>query len=70
MSGLSAPEIEGKPALRTSVNGEIVMENVFVPEENMLPNVAGLKGPFGCLNSARHGIVPNVIINYSVILIV
>jgi glutaryl-CoA dehydrogenase len=56
MAGLSAPKIEGKLALRTSITGEIVMEDVFVPEENMLPNVSGLKGPFGCLNSARLGI--------------
>jgi glutaryl-CoA dehydrogenase len=54
--GLSAPKIEGKLALRTSVTGEIVMDEVFVPEENLLPNVEGLKGPFGCLNSARYGI--------------
>lgn len=56
MKGLSAPKIEGKLALRASVTGEIVMEDVFVPEENLLPNVTGLKGPFGCLNSARLGI--------------
>ena len=56
MEGLSAPKIEGKLALRTSITGEIVMDEVFVPEANMLPNVAGLKGPFGCLNSARLGI--------------
>jgi len=56
MKGLSAPKIEGKLALRTSITGEIVMDEVFVPEANMLPNVAGLKGPFGCLNSARLGI--------------
>lgn len=56
MPGLSAPKIEGKLALRASVTGEIVMDNVFVPEENLLPNVTGLKGPFGCLNSARLGI--------------
>jgi len=56
MEGLSAPKIEGKLALRASVTGEIVMENVFVPEENRRPNVEGLKGPFGCLNSARYGI--------------
>ncbi|MEO6021924.1 MAG: acyl-CoA dehydrogenase [Burkholderiales bacterium] len=54
--GLSAPKIEGKFALRASITGEIVMDNVFVPEENLLPNVSGLKGPFGCLNSARYGI--------------
>ena len=56
MKGLSAPKIEGKFSLRTSVTGEIVMDEVFVPEENHLPNVEGLKGPFGCLNSARYGI--------------
>ncbi len=56
MYGLSAPKIEGKLALRTSVTGEIVMDEVFVPEENRLPNVEGLKGPFSCLNSARLGI--------------
>ncbi len=56
MKGLSAPKIEGKLALRASVTGEIVMQDVFVPEENLLPNVEGLKGPFGCLNSARLGI--------------
>ena len=54
--GLSAPKIEGKFALRSSITGEIVMDNVFVPEENLLPNVSGLKGPFGCLNRARYGI--------------
>ena len=56
MKGLSAPKIEGKFSLRTSVTGEIVMDEVFVPEENLLPGVEGLKGPFGCLNSARYGI--------------
>jgi glutaryl-CoA dehydrogenase len=56
MKGLSAPKIEGKLSLRASVTGEIVMDNVFVPEENLLPNVSGLKGPFGCLNNARYGI--------------
>jgi len=56
MPGLSAPKIEGKLALRASVTGEIVMDNVFVPAEHMLPNVQGLKGPFSCLNSARLGI--------------
>ncbi|KAA0695213.1 acyl-CoA dehydrogenase [Halopseudomonas laoshanensis] len=54
--GLSAPAIKGKVGLRTSITGQIVMEDVFVPEENMLPNVTGLKGPFTCLNSARYGI--------------
>ncbi|MCC3304757.1 acyl-CoA dehydrogenase [Sneathiella sp. HT1-7] len=56
MEGLSAPKIEGKFSLRASITGEIVMDNVFVPEENLLPNVQGLGGPFGCLNSARFGI--------------
>jgi glutaryl-CoA dehydrogenase len=56
MKGLSAPKIEGKLALRASVTGEIVMQDVFVPQENLLPNAHGLKGPFGCLNSARLGI--------------
>ncbi len=56
MKGLTAPKIEGKFSLRTSVTGEIVMDEVFVPEDNRLPNVEGLKGPFGCLNSARYGI--------------
>ena len=56
MPGISAPKIEGKLALRASVTGEIVMDDVFVPEENLLPNVSGLKGPFGCLNNARFGI--------------
>jgi glutaryl-CoA dehydrogenase len=54
--GLSAPKINGKFALRASITGEIVMDNVFVPEENLLPDVTGLKGPFGCLNRARYGI--------------
>ena len=54
--GLSTPKINGKFALRASITGEIVMDNVFVPEENLLPNVSGLKGPFGCLNRARYGI--------------
>ncbi|MDP1520996.1 acyl-CoA dehydrogenase [Porticoccus litoralis] len=56
MAGLSAPKIEGKLALRTSVTGEIVMDEVFVTEENLLPDVSGLKGPFSCLNNARYGI--------------
>ena len=56
MQGLSAPKIVGKMSLRTSITGEIVMDNVFVPDENELPNVSGLKGPFGCLNRARFGI--------------
>ncbi|WP_299351144.1 acyl-CoA dehydrogenase [uncultured Shimia sp.] len=56
MKGLSAPKIEGKLSLRASITGEIVMENVEVGEDALLPNVAGLKGPFGCLNRARFGI--------------
>ena len=56
MKGLSAPKIEGKMSLRASITGEIVMDDVFVPEANLLPGVSGLKGPFGCLNKARFGI--------------
>jgi glutaryl-CoA dehydrogenase len=56
MDGLSTPKIEGKFALRASVTGEIVMDEVFVPGANVLPGVQGLKGPFGCLNNARFGI--------------
>ncbi|MCK6581633.1 MAG: acyl-CoA dehydrogenase [Anaerolineales bacterium] len=56
MKGLSAPKIEGKFSLRASSTGEIVMDEVFVPEENIFPEVKGLKGPFGCLNKARYGI--------------
>jgi glutaryl-CoA dehydrogenase len=56
MDGLSAPKIEGKLSLRASITGEIVMDEVFVPEENLLPNVEGLKGPMGCLSNARYGI--------------
>lgn len=56
MKGLSAPAIEGKFSLRASITGEIVMDNVFVPEENAFPEIRGLKGPFGCLNKARYGI--------------
>ncbi|MDR3522859.1 MAG: acyl-CoA dehydrogenase [Acetobacteraceae bacterium] len=56
MKGLSAPKIGGKLSLRASITGEIVMDGVIVPEENLLPNVSGLKGPFGCLNRARFGI--------------
>ena len=56
MKGSSAPKIEGKLALRASITGEIVMDEVFVPEDQLMPNVQGLKGPFGCLNSARYGI--------------
>jgi len=54
--GLSAPAIHGKVGLRASITGEIVMDEVFVPEENLMPGVTGLKGPFTCLNSARYGI--------------
>ena len=54
--GLSAPKIEGKFSLRTSVTGEVVMSDVFAPDDHLLPNVKGLKGPFGCLNKARYGI--------------
>lgn len=54
--GLTAPAIHGKVGLRASVTGEIVMDNVFVPEENRFPEIRGLKGPFTCLNSARYGI--------------
>ncbi len=56
MKGLSAPKIDGKFSLRASVTGEIVMEDVFVPEGNKFPDVKGLKGPFSCLNKARYGI--------------
>jgi len=56
MNGLSAPKIEGKLSLRASITGEIVLDNVEAPEEALLPNVSGLKGPFGCLNRARYGI--------------
>jgi glutaryl-CoA dehydrogenase len=56
MKGLSAPAIKGKVGLRASLTGEIVMDQVFVPEENAFPDVRGLKGPFTCLNSARYGI--------------
>ena len=56
MEGLSTPKIEGKFSMRASTTGEIVMDDVFVPEENKLPDARGLGGPFGCLNSARFGI--------------
>ncbi|XP_002130227.2 glutaryl-CoA dehydrogenase, mitochondrial [Ciona intestinalis] len=56
MKGLSTPKIEGKFSLRASITGQIVMEDVAVPAENMFPDIEGLKGPFGCLNSARYGI--------------
>jgi glutaryl-CoA dehydrogenase len=55
-NGFSTPKIEGKMSLRASVTGEIVLQDVFVPAENLLPNVKGLSGPFGCLNRARYGI--------------
>src|SRR6185437_4952628 len=61
MKGLSAPKIEGKFSLRASITGEIVMDDVFVPRENLLPNVKGLKGPMGCLDSARYGIAWGVL---------
>ena len=54
--GFTTPKIEGKMSLRASITGEIVLDNVFVPEQNLLPNVKGLAGPFGCLNRARYGI--------------
>ena len=60
MKGLSAPKIEGKFSLRASPTGMIMMDDVFVPEENLLPGVKGLKGPFGCLNKARYGIARGV----------
>jgi len=56
MPGLETPKISGKFSLRASITGEIVMKDVFVPKENVLPNIQGLKGPFGCLNKARYGI--------------
>jgi glutaryl-CoA dehydrogenase len=56
MKGLSTPKIEGKFSLRASSTGELVMQDVFVPEENLLPGVKGLRGPFSCLNNARYGI--------------
>ena len=56
MKGLAAPKIEGKFSLRASITGMIQMDEVFVPEENLLPDVEGLAGPFGCLNRARYGI--------------
>jgi len=56
MDGLSAPKIDGKFSLRTSITGEIVMDDVFVPDENLFPDISGLAGPFGCLNKARYGI--------------
>ncbi|MGQ3027208.1 MAG: acyl-CoA dehydrogenase [Ferrovibrionaceae bacterium] len=56
MAGFSTPKIDNKLSLRASITGEIVLDDVVVPEENLLPNVSGLKGPFGCLNRARYGI--------------
>jgi glutaryl-CoA dehydrogenase len=56
IKGFSTPKIEGKLSLRASVTGEVVLDNAFVPEDNLLPNVKGLAGPFGCLNRARYGI--------------
>ena len=56
MPGFSTPKIEGKMSLRASITGQIVLEDVLVPQANLLPNVAGLGGPFGCLNKARYGI--------------
>ncbi len=56
MKGLTTPRIEGKFSLRASTTGEVVMDDVLVPEDNLLPGVEGLKGPFGCLNRARYGI--------------
>ena len=61
MKGLSAPKIEGKLSLRTSITGEVVMDDVVVPEDALLPNVSGLKGPLGCLNRARYGIAWGVL---------
>jgi glutaryl-CoA dehydrogenase len=61
MEGLSTPKIEGKFSLRASITGEIVMDDVFVPRENLLPNVKGLKGPMGCLDNARYGIAWGVL---------
>lgn len=59
--GFSTPKIEGKLSLRASVTGEIVLDEAFVPEENLLPNASGLSGPFGCLNKARFGIAWGVL---------
>ena len=61
MKGLTAPAIHGKVGLRTSITGEIVMDGVFVPEENAFPDIRGLKGPFICLNAARYGIAWGVL---------
>jgi glutaryl-CoA dehydrogenase len=59
--GFSTPKIEGKVSLRASITGEIVLDDVFVPDENLLPNASGLGGPFGCLNMARYGIAWGVL---------
>ncbi len=61
MKGLSAPTIDGKFSLRTSITGEVVMNNVFVPDENLFSDISGLAGPFGCLNKARYGIAWGVL---------
>ena len=61
MDGLSAPKIDGKFSLRTSITGEIVMDNVFVPDENFFLDISGLAGPFSCLNKARYGIAWGVL---------
>jgi glutaryl-CoA dehydrogenase len=61
MEGFTTPETHGKWSLRASATGELVFDNVKVPKENLLPNVKGLKGPLGCLNSARYGIAWGVI---------
>ena len=61
MEGLSAPKIEGKFSLRASITGEIVMKDVLVSDDHLLPNVQGLRGPFGCLNRARYGIAWGVL---------
>lgn len=61
MPGLTAPKIEGKLSLRTSITGQIAMDEVEVPEENLLPKIKGLAGPFDCLNNARLGIAWGVL---------
>src|SRR5260370_13643586 len=60
MNGLSAPKVGGKLSLRASITGEVVMDGVVVPESSLLPNVSGLKGPFGCLTRARYGFAMGV----------
>ena len=67
MKGLSAPKIEGKFSLRASHTGMIFMDDVEVPEENMLPNVDGFRGPFSCLNNARYGISWGVLGNVNIL---